>query len=140
MRSILICKLCLHLLIFFSFLSFFINDFFISNWSHFFRIAVLNIESILTFEKYISCKIFSHLALILFFKIYKSLLSSIDNVYSIDLSLTSSWKIDLEFFSCSSNWKIFNKKTEEHDRFFIFEIVDLKLIDSLTFLFSFSNI
>ena len=140
MRTILVCKLCLHLLIFFSILSFFIYDFLISNWPHFFWIAVFYIKSILTFEKYISCKIFCHLALILFFKINKSLLSSINNVYSIYFSLTSSWKIDLKFFSSSSNRKIFDKKTKKHDGFFVFEIVDLKLIYSLSFLFSFSNI
>lgn len=65
-----------------------INELFISDESHFLWVAVLHIESILTLEEYISCKIFCHLALVLFLKVNKGLLSARNDLNLCHISLT----------------------------------------------------
>lgn len=107
LRTIQTLDLGLSLLVLLSFLSFLVVKLLISDLSHLFRIAVLNVKSKLTFEQDISRKVFRNFALILLFEIDESLLSSWHHLNPRDFSSsTSCGKIDLELFFSSSNGEI----------------------------------
>ena len=134
-------NLSLSSLILFALLSSLVIEFLISDLSHLLWIAILDIECKLTFEKDISCKLFSNFALILLFEVDESLLSPWHNDDPCNFSsLTSSGKIDLKLLFSGSYWEIFDKETKEHDRLLIFEVVHLKFLDSLRLLFGFLDV
>lgn len=107
----------------------------ISYLPHLLWIAVLNVESILTLEEDVTSKLFGSLALILLFEVDKGLLSPWNNHDLCYLSLASSGKVDPELFLCSTNREVLDEETEEHDRLLVFEVVHLKLSNSLCLLF-----
>jgi hypothetical protein len=95
LRTVQALNLSLSLLVLFSLLSFLVENFFVPDLPHFFRIAVLDIECILLFEKDISGELFCDLALVLLLKVDEGLLRSFHHLDSRDFTLTSCAKIDL---------------------------------------------
>ena len=115
LRTVQTGDLSLLLLVLLLFLSALVDDLFVSDEPHLFWVAVLNVESILRLEEYIPCEVFSHLALVLFFKVDECLLSSRDDLDVRHFSLTSALEIDLELiFSCARR-EILHEEAEEHD-------------------------
>lgn len=80
-------KLSLALLTAFPLLSTLVEDLLIANGTHFFWIAVLYIESILTLEKDIPCELLGQLALVLFLEVDESLLGVRNDLDSRDFTL-----------------------------------------------------
>lgn len=140
MRAIQTSNLSLILLVSLFILSSFVNQLLISDKSHLFWIAVLNIQSELRLEQYIASKIFCHLALILLLKIDEGLLSIRNDLNLSNLTLTSWREVDFKLFFCCSKGKVLNKKAKEHDRLLIFEISHHKLMMSLILFLGFSYI
>ena len=140
MRAVETLNLLLVLLILLSFLSLAVKELLVSDGSHLLGIAILNIESILTLEEHIPCKIFSHAALILFFEVDEGLLSAWDHVHSADLALACSREVDLQLILGGTWWEVLHEETEEHDGLLILEIIELQFSSSLRLLFSLSNI
>ena len=140
LRAVQTRDLSLTLLIAFAILCFLVMNFFITDRTHLFWIAVLNVESILTLEEDVTCKFFGHFALVLLLEIDEGLLSVSDNVYAADFSLTGCAEIDEELLLGRANREVLDEQTEEHDRLLVLEVVQLKLVDSLRLLFSFSHV
>ena len=136
MRSIHTLKLSLCGLILLSFLSSLVIQLFISDLSHLLWIAVLDIKGILALEQNVSSKLFRNLALILLFNFDEGLLCSLNHDDSSHFSsLTSCRKIDLQLLFCCANRKVFDEEAKEHDGLLVFEVVHLKLFNSLSLLF-----
>lgn len=127
-------------LIFFSLLRLLVINLFISNSSHLFRVTVFNIERVLTLKEYVARKLFCQLALILLFKVYEGLLRTFNHCNPVYFTLASCLKINLKLFSCSTDWKVFDKERKEHDRLFVLEISHHQLMFSYTLLFCLSDV
>jgi hypothetical protein len=141
LRSIHTLKLGLCGLILLSLLSSLVIQLLISDLSHLLWIAVLDIKSILALEQNVSSKLFRNLALILLFEVDEGLLCSWNHDDSSHFSsLTSCRKIDLQLLFCGAKREVFDEEAKEHDGLLVFEVVHLKLLNSLCLLFCLFNV
>lgn len=93
----------------------FVNELLVSDESHLFGIAVLNIESKLRLEEHITSKVFGHLALVLLLKVDEGLLSIRNDLDLRNFTLASRREVDFELFFCCPKRKVLDKEAEEHD-------------------------
>jgi len=140
LRAIETGYLCLVLLILLLVLRSLVHKLFISNESHLFWVAVLNIEGILRLEQHIASKVFCHFALILLLEVNKSLLGSRNDLNFGYFSLTSGRKVYFQLLLCSSDREVFDKETEEHNRLLVLEICHHQLMLPLSLLLCLADV
>lgn len=140
LRAIETGNLCLILLVLLSFLGLPVVELLISDRPHLLWVTVLNVESVLALEEYVSGEVFGQSALVLLLEVDEGLLCALDHVDTTDLALASSGEVDLELVDRRSWWEVLDEETEEHDRFLVLEAVHLEFGNSLSFLLCFSYV
>jgi hypothetical protein len=128
------------LLVLLLFLGPLVNDLFVPDQSHLLGVAVLDVESKLGLEQDVASEVFGHLALILFVEVHEGLLGSRDDLDLGDISLTSTREIDLELFLSCARREVLDKEAEEHDRFFVLEVLHQQLLVSLLLPFCLTDV
>ena len=132
--------LSLVLLVSLSVLSSLIMKLLISDLPHLLWIAVLDVESILGLEEHVSGELLRSLTLILFLEVDEGLLGVWNNLYFGYLTLASCREVNFQFLVGGAWREVLDKETEEHDGFFVLEIVHLEFTRPLRLLFGLSNI
>ena len=121
-------------------LRFLVVNLLIADGAHFLRIAILDVERVLTLEEHIPGEFLCHLALVLLLEVDESLLRAGHYVHATDLTLACSLEVDLELLTGRANREVLDEQTEEHDRLFVLEVAHLKLGHALRLLLGLANI
>lgn len=116
MRTVEASNLSLGLLVLLSILSLLVKDLLISDLPHLLRIAVLDVERIVTLEKNIFGKLFGKLALVLLLEVDESLGGSWHDLdFGWTVTLSGRIEVDSELFFSCAEWEVLDKQTEVHD-------------------------
>lgn len=140
LRAVETCNLRLTLLISLAILRLLVVYLLIADGAHLLRIAILDVERVLTLEEHIPSEFLRHLALVLLFEVDEGLLRAGHNVHATDLTLACSLEVDLELLGRRANREVLDEQTEEHDRLFELEIAHLQLGRALRLLLCLANI